>query len=117
MSKEIIHGFYASALQLGQTEKDEDGPNIRHDGEEQERAVLHGTQHVRCGGGDTVVDNPVCEEAAGHADRSNSCGEDLSGYNVWCYRVPERPAEGVEINPGLVLDRNLFECVRFKKLT
>ena len=70
--KQVIHRFDRPALHLGEAEVDEDYSDIREDGVEEEGSVAHLGNHVGRSACDAIVDNPVDEEAEGHAKRALS---------------------------------------------
>lgn len=78
MLEQIIHGLNTAALHLRQAEEHKYRTDVGHNGKEKEGAVTHCPQHVGRSRGNAVVYDPVREETARHAERSDTSREDFS---------------------------------------
>jgi len=68
--KKVVHRLDRSAFHLREAKVDEHHSRIREQGVKQERGVAHIGDHVGRGACDAVVDDPIDEEAEGHAERT-----------------------------------------------
>jgi len=68
--EKVVHRLDRSAFHLREAEVDKHYSCIGEERVQQESTVAHLGNHVRCGACDAVVDDPVDEEAEGHAERA-----------------------------------------------
>lgn len=66
--KQVVHRLDRSAFHLRKAKVNEHYSRVREQGIEEERAVAHLGDHVGRGACDAVVDDPIDEEAEGHAE-------------------------------------------------
>lgn len=68
--EEVVHRLDRPALHFRKAEEDENHAEVCEHCIQQESAVAHLGDHVGCCARDAVVDDPVDEEAEGHAERA-----------------------------------------------
>lgn len=68
--EKIVHRLDRPTLHFRKAEENENHAEVGEHCIQQESAVAHFGNHIRRGARDAVVDNPVDEEAEGHAERA-----------------------------------------------
>ena len=89
--EQVVHGLDGAALELRHAEKNKDDADVGQHGVQEKYSVAKIGHHVWGGLGDTVVDNPVDEEADRHGEGPDSCREDLGCRDVGHDGPTKRP--------------------------
>lgn len=84
MLEEIVHRLDRAAFELRHTEIYKHSADVSQDSVEEECSPAHMGHHAWRGFGDSVVDDPVDEEANRHGERAYTCREDLGRHNIRC---------------------------------
>jgi hypothetical protein len=97
--EQVICGLDTSPLELGHAEVDENEPDVGEYGIQEKSPPTEMGHHRRCGLCDTIVHNPVDEEAATHGETTDPCGEYLCCHHIGRNAPTEAPSERIDVDP------------------